>query len=246
MYSRMTTALVLLGGMSLFAQVAQTPTGTLAGTLYDQAGARLEQASITLRNAETGATRATSPNERGEYRFDNLALGKYSVRASAKSLTTVQIDDILIQSKKTVNVNVTLPEAASTPISVVEVSEAPAPVGPAPAPPPETQEDAKTLDPKIVVGELNAIKERLALSAGQQTKIRAVLQDRQLQVAALRADNALTMPVRREKIKAVRAAADVKLRALLNEDQLDEYDQILKERRERTAQRQQETAQLPH
>jgi hypothetical protein len=64
-------------------------------------------------------------------------------------------------------------------------------------------------------------------------------------VAALRADNSLTMPVRREKIKAVRTAADVKLRALLNEDQLDEYDQILKERRERAAQRQQETAQLP-
>jgi len=233
MYSRMTTAL-LLGGMSLFAQGAQTPTGNLAGTLYDQAGARLEQAAITLRNAETGATRTTSPNERGEYRFDNLALGKYSVRAAAKSLTTVQIDDILIQNKKTITVNVTLPEAASTPISVVEVSEAQ-----------ETQEDAKTLDPKIVVGELNGIKDRLALSAMQQTKIRAVLQDRQLQVAALRADTSLTMPVRREKIKAVRAVADVKLRALLNEDQLDEYDQILKERRERAAQRQQETAQLP-
>ena len=244
MYSRMTTAL-LLGGMSLFAQVAQTPTGNVAGTLYDQAGARLEQASIALRNAETGATRTTSPNERGEYRFDNLALGRYSIRASAKSLTTVQIDDILIQNKKTVTVNVTLPEAASTPISVVEVSEAPAPVEPAPAQQQETQEDAKTLDPKIVVGELNAIKERLALSALQQTKIRAVLQDRQLQVAALRADNSLTMPVRREKVRAVRAAADVRLRALLNENQLDEYEQILKERRERAAQRQQDTAMLP-
>lgn len=243
MLPRMTAALLWLGGMSLFAQSAQAPTGNLAGTLYDQAGARLEQASITLRNAETGATQTASPNGRGEYRFDNVAFGRYSIRASARNLTTVQIDDVLIQNKNTVNVNVTLPEAATTPISVVEISQAPMPVDPTP---PDTQEDAKTLDPKIVTGELNGIKDRLALSAIQQPKIRAVLQDRQLQVASLRADNSLAMPVRRERIRAVRAAADVKLRAVLNEDQLDEYEQILKERRERAAQRQQETAQLPH
>ena len=257
--------LVLLGGMSLFAQTAQTaqtPTGKLAGTVYDQAGARLEQAWVTLRNADTGVERTTSPNNRGEYHFDNVTLGKYSIRAAAKTLTTVQINDILIQNNKTVSVNVTLPEASTTPISVVEVSQAPEPADSEPVhaesttahvvtqpeqqQPNENPEDAKILNPKIVNGEINAIKERLALSAVQQEKIRAVLQDRQLQIAALRADTSLAAPIRRERVRVVRAAAEAKLRAVLTDDQQDEYDEILRERRERAAQRkQQETASLP-
>ena len=245
---------LLMGGMSLLAQVAN---GQLAGTIYDQAGARLQQATVTVRNVASGFETLARATNKGEYRFESLPIGKYSVRASAKGLTTVQINDILIQSNKTANINVTLPESRNTPISVVEVSEAPEPAdatapaattapGASPITATNAQEDAKILDPKVVVGEINAIRDRLALSAEQQAKIHAVLQQRQEQIVAIRADNSLTLPERREKIKAARVEADTKFRALLNEDQLDEYEEILRERRERALQHKQEASLASH
>jgi len=253
--SLITAGALLMSGMSLLAQV---PNGQLAGTIYDQAGARLQQATVTIRNVASGFEAIARAANRGEYRFESVPIGKYSVRASAKGLTTVQINDILIQSNKTANINVTLPESRNTPISVVEVSEAPEPVEPnaaatgqaVPTPQapavaqttaPNAQEDAKIIDPKVVIGEINAIRDRLALSADQQTKIHAVLQQRQEQIFAIRADNSLTLPERRERVKAARAEADSKFRALLNQDQLDEYDEILRERRERALQHKQAT-----
>jgi hypothetical protein len=243
---------MLLGGMPLF---AQTQTGCLTGTIYDQAGARLEQAAVVVKNATMGTDSAMHPNEKGEYRFENLPVGKYSIRAAARGLTTVQINDIFVQANKTSIINVTLPESQSSPISVVEVSEAPEPIETAPAPvpvpvvpPQESAEDAKTIDPKAAVREIIGIRDRLALSAGQQLKIHAVFQARQMQIAAVRSDTSLPVAARREKIKAIRADAEAKFRALLNENQTDEYDEILRERREHALQKKQEmaTADGPH
>ncbi len=255
--------------MSLFAQ--QPPAGGLTGTIYDHAGARLEQATVLVRNAQTGGDASTHSDARGQYRFDNLPSGKYSVRASARGLTTVQINEILIQTNKTSIINVTLPELRATDVSLVVVSEAPQPVDPAPQPPappaepipvpspavtptsqahppaaPDINEDAKMLDPKVVVGEINGLRDRLALSADQMTAMHAIFTNRQMQVVAARNDNTLTLPARREKIKAIRLEADTKFRALLNENQLDEYEEILRERRERALQRKQETASASH
>ncbi len=224
---------------------AQTATGRLTGTIYDQAGARLDHAAVTVKNIATGVENATQPNDKGEYHFENLPLGKYSIRVSAKGLASVQINDIYIQSAKTANINVTLPESQSTPISVVEVSEAPQP--PDDPPPPQVPPPVEnTDDSKAIQREIAAIRDRLALSADQQSKIHAVFEDRQAQIAASRSDNSLTMAARREKVKTIRAEAESKFRALLNENQIDEYEEILRERRERALQRKQETALAPH
>ena len=110
-------------------------SGCLAGTIYSQNGVGIDQSIVTLRNAATGAERISHPLSRGEYRFDSLPVGKYSVRASAKGLTTVQINDILVQQNKTSNINVTLPESRATAISIVEVSEAPEPIDTVPPQP---------------------------------------------------------------------------------------------------------------
>ena len=241
--------LLMSAGLPVLAQ--QSPSGKLTGTIYDQAGARLDHAAIVLKNAATGAESTTHPSDKGEYRFENLPVGKYSIRVSATGLSTVQINEVLIQTNKTANINVTLPVADSTPISVVEVSEAPQPVdtptpaaaashGDPPPPPPDPVEEAKA-----VVREIANIRERLALSAYQQNKIRDIFTARQNQIAALRADPSLLQPARREKVKAVRADAEAKFRAVLNENQLDEYEEILKERRERAVE-QQKNPPSPH
>jgi hypothetical protein len=232
----------VLGAMSL---CAQTPNGQVTGIVYDQAGARLEQAVVVARNSETTSERIAHPDVKGEYRFESLPAGKYSIRASAKGLTTVQINDVVVQNNKVATINVTLPESRTTPISVVQVSEAPEPVDTvsavgAPATVPADAEDAKTMDPKLVVGEINAVRDRLALSADQQIRAREIFQQRQVQLAVIRHDTSLVPAARREKIRAVRLDADAKFRALLNENQRDEYSEILRERRERALQRNQE------
>ncbi len=98
------------------------------------------------------------------------------------------------------------------------------------------------MDPKLIVGEINSVRERLALSADQQAKIHDIFQQRQVAIASTRQDEKLTPAERRERVRAARLDADQRFRAVLNEDQLDEYEEILRERRERMAERKQEAA----
>ncbi len=114
-----------LGEMPLYAQMQN---GSLTGTISDPAGIRLAQAAVTVQNAETSGKAMTRLDGRGEYRFDNLPPGKYSIRAAAKGRTTVQINDVLIQANKIATVNVILSESKISAISVVQVSQAPEPV----------------------------------------------------------------------------------------------------------------------
>lgn len=229
--------------------LAQAPNGRLAGTIYDQAGARLDHAAVTLHNAATGTESSTQPNDKGDYHFENLPVGKYSIRVSANGLTTVQINDIVVQTTRTATINVTLPTPESTPVSVVEVSEAPTPPADAPPPSPSvspaplpTPPDDPAEGAKAILREINAIRDRLALSADQQLKIRAVFQERQAQIANIRNDSSVPAPARRDRIKALRAEADTKFRALLTENQLDEYDEILRERHLRAIEQKLQTA----
>jgi hypothetical protein len=90
-------------------------------------------------------------------------------------------------------------------------------------PPPEQPPVQRTAVP---------LRQRLALSRDQQAQFRAINQDRKAQVNAVQADTSLSPSARRQKIKEIHAAAETKLRGMLNENQLAEYDQIKRERRE--------------
>jgi hypothetical protein len=90
------------------------------------------------------------------------------------------------------------------------------------------------------------VEERLALTADQRTQFRAIVQNRHDQVMSIRNDASLSSSERREKMKAVRLDADAKVRAMLNQNQIAEYDQILKERHaHERANRKSQTAPLP-
>ena len=51
-------------GVSLLSSVlaAQSSTGVLTGTIYDQAGARLDRALVTVKNADSGVEHSVQPN----------------------------------------------------------------------------------------------------------------------------------------------------------------------------------------
>jgi iron complex outermembrane receptor protein len=62
---------------------AQTSTAKLEGTVLDAQGKAVVDATVTLTNAATGATKVLRTDSNGAYSFEGLAAGKYSVEAAA-------------------------------------------------------------------------------------------------------------------------------------------------------------------
>jgi len=62
---------------------AQTDTGRILGSVYDQTQAVVPNASVTITDTRRGIARTLTTNESGEYVATNLQPGTYTVRASA-------------------------------------------------------------------------------------------------------------------------------------------------------------------
>ena len=71
--------IVLLTSLGAFAQ----STGTLTGTVYDQAGAVVAKATVELVNEATQDTRKSTSNESGYFSFGSIPPGNYSVKVAA-------------------------------------------------------------------------------------------------------------------------------------------------------------------
>ncbi len=94
------TALLLIAGVGTFGcAYAQQPaaTGSLTGKLTDAHSSPLENVTVTLRNAATGAAVQTTTAHHGRYRFTALAQGEYTLTASGPS-GTGQVNAIYIAS----------------------------------------------------------------------------------------------------------------------------------------------------
>src|SRR5580658_5208453 len=66
------------------AMAAQNAAGTLRGVVQDQTGARIVAAKITLALKSSAAMRIGATDERGEFRFDDLTPGSWTVKVIAK------------------------------------------------------------------------------------------------------------------------------------------------------------------
>jgi len=67
--------------------LAQTPTGSLVGTITDPTGAAIPDATVTIRDAATGTSRTTVTSQGGAYEFTNLRPATYEVTAEAKGFS---------------------------------------------------------------------------------------------------------------------------------------------------------------
>src|SRR6202158_1682438 len=67
---------------------AQVAGATLSGTVADQSGAFLPQATISIRNVATDITRTTTTSSAGFYSVPNLLPGTYDVRVSSQGFST--------------------------------------------------------------------------------------------------------------------------------------------------------------
>src|ERR1035438_10674016 len=78
----------VLCALTLFAAclLGQTVSSGLQGTVMDPANAVVPGATVTLTNADTGATRATTTDSTGLFRFLDLAPDTYTVSVKATGL----------------------------------------------------------------------------------------------------------------------------------------------------------------
>src|SRR5262245_31166981 len=82
--------------------LAQNATGSITGTVTDPRGAVLPDASGTVTNTATGATRKLTTGSEGNYSAENLAPGEYEVKVEASGFTS-QIKTLVVQVGNTAN-----------------------------------------------------------------------------------------------------------------------------------------------
>src|SRR5262245_31783262 len=90
--------LVLLLVFTLTASVtiAQEQRGSIDGIVKDATGAVLPGATVTAKNAATGATLSTVTDAAGRFRFPSVQTGTYEVTASLVGFKPMAIPDVLV------------------------------------------------------------------------------------------------------------------------------------------------------
>ena len=87
---------VLLALLLPAAGSAQTPLGSLAGTVLDQSGAVLPGATVTLTNAGTGQVMTTVSAEGGAFLFPQVPVGTYKATVSLEGFKAAEFTDVNI------------------------------------------------------------------------------------------------------------------------------------------------------
>lgn len=110
--------LVLLIGIGVQMLSAQTVSGTLRGTVTDSNGAFVPNATITVRNKDTGLERKIVSSDEGLYNIPFLPIGEYTVEATRTDFNTVTRDNVRISLNETAVVNVRLDPAITGAVTV--------------------------------------------------------------------------------------------------------------------------------
>ncbi len=109
----------LFCSLPLFAQLT---SGNVQGSVYDPSGAIVPGARVTARNNATGVENSTTSTSAGDYRFENLPVGTYSVLVDASGFVKAEVKGVNVELNQTVTTNVKL--AVGQAATIVEVSEA--------------------------------------------------------------------------------------------------------------------------
>ena len=100
-------AALLALALSATLACAQTPTGTLRGTVADQTGAVIVGARVELRQPETSTTRITTSDSLGAYVFPNLTPGDWQLRVTSQGFVPTS-QSVAIAVASVQNLSVTL------------------------------------------------------------------------------------------------------------------------------------------
>ena len=98
----------ILSLLFVFSLDAQNDTSILVGRVVDPSGLGVPSATLRLTNHDTGATRSTKSDTKGEYRFDLLRPGDYSIQVEAAGFKKFDDDRIQLDVAKASQLNIAL------------------------------------------------------------------------------------------------------------------------------------------
>ena len=79
--------------------IAQTSNATVAGSVADQTGGTIPNASVRLTNSVTGTATTVVTKEDGTFQFPNLVPGTYDITATAKTFRYLDEEEVAKQRK---------------------------------------------------------------------------------------------------------------------------------------------------
>ncbi|HEU4634866.1 MAG TPA: carboxypeptidase regulatory-like domain-containing protein [Edaphobacter sp.] len=94
--------------------LAQTPQGTIAGTVTDASGAAIAGAEVTAVSLETNDTRTAKTNATGAYRIDAVLPGDYKVSSTAEGFGMASTPSAHVTSSVVTSVNLVLQVGGTT------------------------------------------------------------------------------------------------------------------------------------
>ena len=103
--------ILITGGLTA---TAQNFRGSLNGTVTDKTGATLPHASVTILDVDTGVTHTTFSSSAGEFAFQDLPVGTYSVTVAASGFSTGKYDKIPVSAGIPYTLSVSLIVSSST------------------------------------------------------------------------------------------------------------------------------------
>jgi hypothetical protein len=110
LYRKLFALLMLVGILcSGVGQVfAQSATGQLTGTIVDPNGAVVQNATVSVSNADTALERQATTGESGTFAVQLLPPGSYRVEVTAQGFANTVVENVRVQITETATVNVTL------------------------------------------------------------------------------------------------------------------------------------------
>ena len=116
-------AVAVLLAVSVQPALAQDLRGKIAGTVADASGAVIPGANVTLSNDNTNVSSSTQTSAAGQYLFDFLLPGTYTITVESEGFRSFRQQNILVQTRADITVDASLELGAVT--ETVTVEEAP-------------------------------------------------------------------------------------------------------------------------
>lgn len=96
------------------AQNVAPEKGPLSGTVYDPNGAVIPGATVLIKNKKTGVATAAVANDDGQFTFASLTEGNYSLTIRVTAFKALTVNDLMIEKKASVNIDITLELSGET------------------------------------------------------------------------------------------------------------------------------------
>ena len=121
--AELTAVVILLVAFAAVSTLAQTASsGTVIGTITDQSGAVVPDATITITDLTTNSTAKTATNSAGHYVFPNVAPGTYNIKITKQGFQTANVPNQNVQVGQSLTEDVKLTIGAVTQEVTVETT----------------------------------------------------------------------------------------------------------------------------